>query len=74
MLTTHHEITTPQYINGCQLPAVVVARDFHQLLDKQPNFSFGLAGICAAKIQLRFQKRSPAAVELIPGRLLFQRL
>ena len=32
---------------------------FHfQLLDKQPNFVFGLAGACGRdKIQLRFQKR-----------------
>ena len=37
---------------------------FHfQLLDKQPNFVFGLAGACADKIQLRFQKRSLAAAE-----------
>ena len=34
-----------------------------QLLDKQPNFVFGLAGACADKIQLRFQKRSLAAAE-----------
>jgi hypothetical protein len=32
-------------------------------LDKQPNFVFGLAGACADKIQLRFQKRGLAAAE-----------
>ena len=40
-----------------------VARAFHQLLDKQHNFIFGLAGAGADKIRLRFQKRSHAAVE-----------
>jgi hypothetical protein len=35
-------------------------------LDKQPNFVFGLAGACADKIQLRFQKRSLAAAEPTP--------
>ncbi len=34
-----------------------------QLLDKQHNFIFGVAGACADKIQLRFQKRSHAAAE-----------
>jgi hypothetical protein len=34
-----------------------------QLLDKQPNFVFGLAVACVDKIQLRFQKRSLAAAE-----------
>ena len=46
-----------------------MAREYHQLLDEQPNFIFGLAGACADKIQLRFQKRSHAAVELFFARL-----
>jgi hypothetical protein len=50
------------FCRSSQLPAA--AHTSFQLLDKQPNFVFGLAGACADKIQLRFQKRSLAAAEL----------
>jgi hypothetical protein len=45
------------------LELLAAAHTSFQLLDKQPNFVFGLAGACADKIQLRFQKRSHAAAE-----------
>jgi hypothetical protein len=51
-----------EFCRSSQLPAA--AHTSFQLLDKQPNFVrqksdavFGLAGACADKIQLRFQKR-----------------
>ena len=49
------------FCRSSQLPAA--AHTSFQLLDKQPNFVFGLAGARADKIQLRFQKRSLAAAE-----------
>jgi hypothetical protein len=36
-----------------------VARAFHQLLDKQPNFIFGLAGACGDKIKFAIPKAQP---------------
>jgi hypothetical protein len=48
-----------EFCRSSQLLAA--AHTSFQLLDKQPNFVFGLARACADKIQLRFQKRSLAA-------------